>query len=105
MTFSTLKIRDSKKFDPEEYPLVVEEELKQIKNQTSSFPSTYKLEIIVSYLKDHRLDNVWIDANPSLVKLITSRRMTTNGIESFLDSVKKHPQLLHDFEEYVRTMI
>jgi hypothetical protein len=56
-------------------------------------------------LKDHALKNIWIDANPSLTKLLTSRRMQTAGIESFLESAKRNSLLLNDFEGYVRTVI
>jgi hypothetical protein len=100
----TTSIDATEKFDPDNYPLVVAE-LMALKKGISSFPSTYRPEMIISYLKDHALKNIWIDANPSLTKLLTSRRMQTAGIESFLESAKRNSLLLNDFEGYVRTVI
>src|SRR5688572_8856304 len=104
MSFSMLNIDVTQKFNPGSHPQVVDE-LMALKNETSSFPDTYKSEIIISFLKDHSLKNLWIDANPSLVKLVTSRRIATNAIESYLESARKDLQLLAHFEAYVRTVI
>lgn len=104
MLNTALNINDEGIFSPSAYPQVVEE-LRVLKEQASIFPSTYKWEIIVSYLKDHCLKNVWIDANPSLTKLMTSRRLATNGLEAFLEVAKKQPVLLHSFEKYLQTFL
>ena len=84
-----VKIDD--RFDPESFPSVSEEVI-SIRQRIEHLPSFYKADIIVSFLKDHSLQDNWIKGNPELVELITSGSLFSASI-SVLESFAANPTM------------
>jgi hypothetical protein len=97
-------IGDHEKFNPENYPMAVHE-LSALSQGISEISIYYKVEIIVSYIKDHCLKNDWIDANPALTRLITSGFFKTSHLESLFESCRSNKVFLKDFEDYISTQL
>jgi hypothetical protein len=98
--YSRYLIRSTDLFDPENYS-AVDEEVRAINKETETLPSLFKVEIILSYLKDHSIQNDWIIANPSLTNLVTSGSLFKGSIESLFESCRNHPAFRKDFEKYL----
>jgi hypothetical protein len=88
-------------FNPINYPLV-NVEISKIKKETDSFPNGFKVEIIISFLKSHSLQNDWIKANPLLTEIITSGAIFTGDIESLFDSCLGNKIFRGDLEGYLK---
>ena len=87
-------------FDPEKFPSV-NEEILNINEGTEHLPSFFKAHIIVSFLKDHLLQNDWIKANPQLTELITSGSLFSGNTESLFESSRNNPVFRQSLEMYL----
>ncbi len=90
----------NEKFDSANYPNAMSE-LSALKRGTAESPIYFKVEIIVSYLKNHSLETAWIDANPSLSRMITSGFFKTGHLESIFDSGRSNKTFLTDYEHHI----
>ena len=93
-------IKDNEQFNPENHPSAVYE-LSNLKQGISHTNIYYKVEIIVSFLKDHCLKTAWIEANPALAQMITSGFFKTSHLESLFESCRNNKAFCNDFEEYI----
>lgn len=89
------------RFDPNNYSSIYEE-IRMINEKTDTFPLYFKVEMIISFLKDHSLQSNWIEANPELTQLVTSQTLFTGSIESLFDSCRNNPGFRQDLETYLR---
>jgi hypothetical protein len=97
-------IKDNEKFSPENYPKAFHE--LSILNQGIAHVAIYfKVEIIISYLKDHSLKTDWVEANPALARLITSGFFNTSHLESLFESCRNNKVFLYDLEEYMSRLL
>lgn len=62
----------------------------------------FKVEIIISYLKDHSLNADWIEANPAFARTITCGFFKTSHLESLLESCRNNKVFLKDVEDHIR---
>jgi hypothetical protein len=92
------------KFTDENHPKAVEE-LEVIIDGIGDPNGLYKAEIIVSYLKDHCLQNEWVKANPQLTKLITSGFLKTSNLESLFQSFKNNKVFNQNLEDFITRKI
>jgi len=92
-------IKDNDQFDPDFFSFVIED-MKLIREQTDHVLPTFKTEIILSFLKNHSLESEWLNANPELTKLITSRSLPTANIESLFDSCRNKPIFRQQMEAF-----
>jgi hypothetical protein len=95
---------NNEKFDSANYPNAMSE-LSALKRGISETPIYFKVEIIISFLKNHSLEVTWIDANPSLARMITSGFFKTSNLESIFDSGRNNSGFLNDYEEYIRKQL
>jgi len=93
-------IKDNEKFSPENHPGVVHE-LSDLIQEISHTSIYYKVEIIVSFLKDHSLKTAWIEANPALTQMVTSGLFKTSHLESLFESCRRNKAFCNEFEEYI----
>jgi hypothetical protein len=98
-TNSTI-IKDYQTFSPANYPKAFHE-LFVLNQGISQIAIYFKVEIIVSYLKDHSLKTDWVEANPALSRMITSGFFKTSHLESLFESCRNNKIFLNDFEEHV----
>jgi len=99
--FKKYLIGPTDQFDPVHYPSI-DDEILIIIEKTHSFPLNFKIEILISFLKDHSIQNKWIGANPELTKLVTSQTLFVGSIESLFDSCRNNPVFRKDLEAYLK---
>ena len=75
-----IPIKDYEKFSPANYPKAFHE-LSVLNQGISHIAIYYKVEIILSYLKNYSLKTAWIDANPALTRMITSGFFKTTHLD------------------------
>ncbi len=82
--------------------LPVTDEVLMIKERTANLPAFFKAEILISFLKEHTLQNDWIKANPSLTDLVTSGSLFQGSIESLFESSQNNPVFRQTLEGYLQ---
>ncbi|AEV96427.1 hypothetical protein A4D02_19905 [Niastella koreensis] len=98
--FTKITIKDNEMFNPLNFPNAISE-LAALRSGVSDAPIYFKVEIIVSYLKNHTLSISWIDANPVLTRMVTSGFFKTSHLESIFESGRYNNIFLRDFERYI----
>jgi hypothetical protein len=98
-THSTI-IKDYEKFSPANYPKAFHE-LSILIQGISQIAIYFKVEIIISYLKNHTLKTDWVEANPALTRMITSGFFKTPQLESLFESCRNNKAFLTDFEGHI----
>jgi hypothetical protein len=91
-------------FVPSEYP-VVTDELALLISQVEYITAAFRAEIIVSYLKDHSIRQEWETANPTLVRLMTTKSLPYDNLECLFDSCRDNPIFEGQLETYVKEKI
>ena len=91
---------DYEKFSPANYPKAFHE-LSVLNQGISHIAIYFKVEIIISYLKNYCLNIAWIDANPALTRMITSGFFKTSHLESLFESGRNNKVFLNDLEDYI----
>jgi hypothetical protein len=97
-------IRNTDQFRPDDYPKVVNE-LTDINNGIAGLPGQHKQDIIVSFLKGDSVKKDWLNTNPALAGLITSRHFDTTHLESLFASCSVNNQFSVELEEFIRKNI
>lgn len=91
-------------FNPEQFPAITEE-LRAINERIDQILSPFKADIIVSFLKNHSLNNIWISTCPELTGLVTSGIFTTGSIEALFESCRSNPGFQSALEQYIRSQV
>jgi hypothetical protein len=94
-------INESDRFDPVNY-ISLEIEIARVNAQTAAMPAGVKVEMLLSYLKDHSIPVVLATANPPLVKLIESGSLFTGDIEALLESAQPYTVFRSQLEKHLR---
>jgi hypothetical protein len=103
ITNSTI-IKDYEKFSPVNHPKAFHE-LSVLNQGISHLPIYFKVEIIISYLKDHSLKTNWVEANPALSRMVTSGFFKTSHLESLFESCRNNKVFQNDVEEYISRLL
>jgi hypothetical protein len=94
-------IKNTDRFNPYDFPKV-QDELTGMINATQLIPAMNKEKIIISYLKDHSIENDLVSHHPELVSLLTGKQFSTSDIESLFDSCRHNQHFLSGFEDFIR---
>jgi hypothetical protein len=94
----------SDKFESTNYS-PIDDEIRIINEKTHAFPVYFKTEIIISFLKDHSIQDNWIKANRELADIVTSGTLFTGNIESLFDSCRNHLGFRQGLEAYLTEKI
>ncbi len=94
-------VRSTDQFDPVNFSSVTDE-IQLINEETVSLPPLFKVEILISFLKDHSVENNLTRANPELTDLITSGSLLKGNIESLFESCRSNPAFRQDLETYLK---
>ena len=95
-----ITIKNNEHFNPVNFPNAMSE-LAALRSGISDIPIYFKVEIIVSYLKNRTLPIAWVDANPALTRMVTSGFFKTSHLESLFESCRDNKVFLKDLEEYI----
>jgi hypothetical protein len=94
-------VRSTDQFDPVNFSSITDE-IQLINEGTVSIPPFFKAEILISFLKDHSLEDDWTKANPELTDLVTSGLLLKGNIESLFESCRNNPAFRQEFETYLK---
>jgi len=94
-------IRSTDQFDPVNFSSL-DDEIHLINEGTASLPPFFKVDILVSFLKGHSLENDWTKANPELTDLVTSGSLLKGNIKSLFESCRSNPVFQRDLETYLK---
>ena len=94
-------VRPTDQFDPVNFSSVTDE-IQLINEGTVSLPPLFKVEILISFLKDHSLENSWTKANPELTDLVASGSLFKGSIESLFVSCRSNLAFRQDLETYLK---
>jgi hypothetical protein len=97
---NNITIKKNEQFNPTNYPNAMSE-LAVLRSGISDISIYFKVEIIVSYLKNHTLSIAWVDANPALSRMVTSGFFKTSHLESLFELARDNKNFLTDFEKYI----
>ena len=94
-------IGKSDRFDPFQFPNVVNE-LKIVKKNLTSSGIAYKEDILISYFKKRSLEADWNVANSDLSSLISNCAFTTNHLEALFECSEGNIEFQNQYEKYLR---
>lgn len=101
---NNINIGEMEKFNPDNYPYMVSE-LKEIVNTLRDVPIYFKMDIVISFLKDHSIKTEWIEANPALIKILTSGILVTGNLEKLFEGCRWNKTFRLDFERYLKSKL
>lgn len=90
-------------FTPSDYADIIKN-IADLNTETQDLSCSYKAEIIISYLKDHKIKSIWFDANPELVRFLRSARHLSQ-LELLFESCKTYKLFSEDVENHIRNNI
>jgi hypothetical protein len=82
--------------------IAVTEELDRINEKSRGISQAFKSEIIISFARDHSLENDWLTANPELAELVISGSLLTGSIEALFESCRPNQAFRAGLEKYLR---
>ena len=97
---SSTVIKDYEKFNPANYPKEFHE-LSVLNQGIAEIAVYFKVEIIISYLKDHSIKIDWVEANPALSRMITCGFFKTSYLEALFEFCRNNKSFLYDFEDHI----
>jgi hypothetical protein len=98
------RIKHADDFNELDFPNVMTE-LESLKEGLSPFPDLHKDDIIISYAKDHHIENVLASDNPTLSVMITSGALVMSHLQWLFESCRMHKHFTEDFEKYIKKTI
>lgn len=101
---NTYKVAESDRFRHERYPTVIAE-LSHLSGALARLESVHKSEMIISFLKDHRINSKWLEGNIQLIRPLTSGTIPTSHLESLFNACKHNKMFLADLEEYITAKV
>ena len=100
MIYKKYLIKETDQFNPDDFPRLTED-LEIIGIAMASVPSAYNKEMLISFLKDHKIQNDWVNANPRLAEMISSKSLPVKNLEELFDSCSHNPTFRKGLEEYI----
>lgn len=94
-------ITESENFEPGNCPDVVNQII-TLRDQLAELPQETKINIIISFLKDHCINTAWINKNPGVANKMVSGTLAISEIEKYFESCKTNKIFLKDFENFIR---
>ena len=98
------RISANDKFNIRDYPEIANE-LKVIAKRILYLPDYFKTEIVISFLKDHRINMDWIHANSVVVAFITSGTLRISNTEYLFESSRQNKFFQQEFENCISGVI
>ena len=99
--YNKYNIKETDRFDSNDFPKV-QVELEDMLKATEGITSTNKDEIIITYLKDHSVENGSGENNTELAQLLNDGHIVTTHIEALFESSHANKHFKRGFEDYIR---
>jgi hypothetical protein len=93
-------ITDTDHFLPSKFPQL-EASIQQIVKQLASEPAI-KTEMLLSFVKDHRISSKQVNDYPGLAGLISTQSLPLQIMEALFEAGRKNSVFTTELEEYIR---
>ena len=100
MHYSKYLIKDTDQFVPFEFPQI-EEDLDTLIGSMATLPSTQNTEMLLSFVKGHHMQSEWVNANPQLAEMISTKSLPVHNLEALFASSSKNLPFHKQLEAYV----
>lgn len=94
------QVSDTDTFNYSDYPELAEE-LAALAAGIRFMPGYGKVPAAVSFLKDHRIQTSFVQANPILVEMIRFGKFKIGRMEAMFESCRHNKSFLADYEKYI----
>ena len=99
-----LRIGNADHFIPSRFPQLADS-LQQVAAQLAKHPPGPQLEMILSFVKDHRIDSKQAGEYPALADLISTKAIPLHVMETLFESARQNHLFKKQLEEYIRTYL
>ena len=94
----------SDRFIPSNFPLVMEE-IMRVKREVDSFANLFKVEMILSFLRNRTIHAEFVGANRALASFITSGYLFSGETASLFQAASGNIIFCRQLEQYVETVL
>ena len=94
-------IKTSDRFDAAQYP-GLDEKIALITKELDTVPDDFKIEMLLSFLKDHLIKTEWAAVNPILAEMISSGNLPLSDLENLFESSRKNPAYQDELTAYIK---
>jgi hypothetical protein len=98
--YQKFSIAHSDHFIPSEFPQL-QASIQQVIEQLTTEPDI-KTEMVLSFVKDHRIDSKLVKDHPKLAGLISTKSLPLQGMEDLFEAASKNPVFKKELEEHIR---
>ncbi|MGZ3839269.1 MAG: hypothetical protein ACXVMS_16045 [Flavisolibacter sp.] len=100
-TYPQFHIKDTDRFVPFEFPQL-EASLQQVVSKLGMEHQGPRAEMILSFVKDHRMNSQQVKDHPELANLISSKSLPLQVMENLFEAGRKNPLFEKDLEDYIK---
>jgi hypothetical protein len=101
MFYKKYLIKDTDRFDPDHFPSLMED-MDTIVIAMDATPTALNAEMLLSFLKSHSIRTEWVNANPQLAEMISSKSLPITGLEALFESCTENRDFRIQLEEHIR---
>jgi hypothetical protein len=88
-------------FVPSEFPQL-EASIQQVIKQLAEEP-VIKVDMVLSFVKDHSINSTQVKANPGLAGLISTKSLPLQLMEALFEAGRNNRVFMQELEEYIRS--
>ncbi|GAA4746215.1 hypothetical protein [Flavisolibacter ginsenosidimutans] len=99
-TYQKFRVGESNSFDPASFP-ELQPCLQQIVAQLNRESAGPKTEMLLSFVKDHRIKSQLVADHPALANLISTKSLPLAVLEDLFESSRTNPSFRNDLEKFV----
>lgn len=97
-------IKSSDHFEASNFP-GVDENLNLIVSELKDKPQNFQIEMLLSFLKGHSINTEYVNSNPQLAALISSKILSFKNLEALFESSQNNPVFRQELELYVKAWL
>ncbi|WP_276132061.1 hypothetical protein [Polluticoccus soli] len=97
-------IADGGRFTFDNFPEVTAE-VHDIKRSLMHKPPYHKCEMVITFLRDHRLKMRWIELNPDVAAILTAGELVSGNIEALFEACRINKLFRIEYEGYIKQIL
>lgn len=101
MYYQRYLVSESDKFNADNFPKVIEE-MDAISKLIITTFTGFNIEMLISFLKDHCMDAIWVKNHPVPAEMISNRELGLDNTEALFKSSIGNKNFRKGLEEYIR---
>jgi hypothetical protein len=103
-TYQKFRISETDHFDETKYPQI-NTDLKTIVLQLGDAASTPGGAMLLSFVKDHRMNSKSVIDYPALASMISTKELPLSGLEELFEASKQNPTFQEELESHIQTYL